>query len=275
MSLVQTVLRHAHRIEMDMPWGVAVWHVWRTSNTSNSQPLVLLHGGSGSWTHWVKNVEYLALWRDVWVLDMPGFGDSALPEGVKDADALAPYIAQLLTQTFPQSPVELIGFSFVGLTAGLMAAEYPELVSNLFLVGVPGLGLLVDNLPMRGMLASMTDEQRREVHRHNLTTMMLLNPDCVTDEVIDLQIHNVDRDRMRRRRIARTNVLTSVQSQWQCPVHGIWGEHDALYKQVLHRVPQVLPVLASFQTIPHAGHWVQFEQPMAFHAALEINLSTS
>jgi pimeloyl-ACP methyl ester carboxylesterase len=269
MSLVQTVLRHAHRIEMDMPWGVAVWHVWRPSNTSNRQPLVLLHGGSGSWTHWVKNVESLSLLREVWVLDMPGFGDSALPDGVKDADSLAPYIAQVLTQTFPQAPVDLIGFSFGGLTAGLMAAEFPGLISKLVLVGVPGLGLMVEDLPMRGILNNMTDLQRRGIHRHNLNAMMLRNPACVTDEVIDLQITNVERDRMRRRRIARTDVLTKVQTRWKFPVHGIWGEQDALYIETLHRVPEVLPALASFQVIPNAGHWVQFEQPLEFQAALE------
>jgi pimeloyl-ACP methyl ester carboxylesterase len=272
MSLVQTVLRQAQRIELTMPWGRVVWHVWRPLQTSDSTPLVLVHGGSGSWTHWINNVTPLSHQREVWALDLPGLGDSDLPDGVKDADDLAPYLAQVLTQTFQKTPVELVGFSFGGMTAGLMAAEFPKLLSKLVLVGVPGLGLLVENLPMRGMLASMSEEQRREVHRHNLSTMMLANPDCVSDEIIDLQIHNVDRDRMRRRRIARTDVLKTVQSQWQCPVHGIWGEHDALYKQALHRVPHVLPVLASFQVIPDAGHWVQFEQPLGFHAALEKSL---
>jgi pimeloyl-ACP methyl ester carboxylesterase len=269
MSLVQTILRHARRIEMAMPWGVAVWHVWRRFENSNKPPLVLLHGGSGSWTHWVKNVDHLSLQREVWVLDMPGFGDSELPDGVKDADTLAPYLAHILALTFSNTAVELIGFSVGGLTAGLMAANFPECLSKLVLVGVPGLGLMVEKLPMRGIVDNMTEQQRREVHRHNLTSMMLRDPACVTEETIDLQISNVERDRMRRRRIARTDVLTTVQARWQCPVHGIWGKQDALYTHQLERVPQVLPALASFQVIPNAGHWVQFEQPMAFHAALE------
>ena len=269
MSLVQTVLAHAQRIEMTMPWGLLVWHVWRPMHGAKAKPCVLLHGGSGSWTHWVNNVLTLSQDREVWVLDMPGFGDSALPSHVKDADDLVPYVAQILSETFHQKAVDVVGFSFGGMTAGLTAAQYPDLVSNLVLVGVPGLGLMVENLPMRGMLDSMTDAQRRAVHRHNLNAMMLASPTCVTEDLIDLQMHNVDRDRMRRRRIARTDVLAKVQTQWMCPVHGIWGAEDALYVNTLARVPDVLHTLTTFQVIPDAGHWVQFENPSAFHAALE------
>jgi pimeloyl-ACP methyl ester carboxylesterase len=270
MSLVQSALQQAQRIEMPMPWGTAVWHVWRPSLVKrHTHPCVLLHGGSGSWTHWVNNVLVLSRDREVWVLDLPGFGDSDLPAEVKDADSLAPYVAQILVETFPQTAVDLIGFSFGGMTAGLMAASHPELLSNLVLVGVPGLGLMVEKLPMRGMLDSMTEAERRSIHRHNLIAMMLSDASIVTDEVIDMQIANVVRDRMRRRRIARTDVLTKVQTQWQCPVHGIWGGRDALYTHTLQQVPEVLPSLASFHVIPDAGHWVQFENPTAFHWAIE------
>ncbi|MCD6078130.1 MAG: alpha/beta hydrolase fold protein, partial [Ramlibacter sp.] len=53
--------------------GDVVWHAWGAG-----APLVLLHGGSGSWTHWIRNVEALAVaGRRVLVPDLPGFGDSA------------------------------------------------------------------------------------------------------------------------------------------------------------------------------------------------------
>lgn len=271
MSLVQTALSRAQRIEMSLPWGMVVWHVWRPS-ASLAKPLVLMHGGSGSWTHWVNNVLDLSENREVWALDIPGFGDSALPHHAKDADDLVPYVAHILSETFPRMAVDILGFSFGGMTAGLMAAHSPKLVSSLVLVGVPGLGLMVENLPMRGMLDSMTEAQRRAVHRHNLNAMMLASSEHVTEEVVDLQMANVDRDRMRRRRIARTDVLAKAQMQWQCPVHGIWGAQDALYVNTLPRIPEVLHSLASFQVITDAGHWVQFEQPSSFHAAFEKTL---
>ena len=68
----------SQRLETPCGDGVIVWHSW-----GEGQPLLLLHGGSGSWTHWVRNVVPL---RDagyrLLVPDLPGFGDSSLlPDG--------------------------------------------------------------------------------------------------------------------------------------------------------------------------------------------------
>ena len=258
----------SQRIVQRYAWGDAVWHVWGRHQTKKC-PLVLLHGGSGSWTHWLRNVEHFAQQREVWVLDIPGFGDSSLPSGVTDADGLVPYIADILQQTFHAKAVDVIGFSFGGMTAGLIAAQSPTLIRQLILVGAPGLGLFGKELPMRGMTPGMDKAAQRQVHRHNLNTMMLLHPESVTDEVIDLQETNVVRDRLRRRRIARTNVLAQSQTRWKCPVHGVWGASDALYKDTLSQVPQVLTCMKTFSVVPNAGHWVMFENPSAFHAVVD------
>src|SRR3990172_888777 len=48
---VDAIARAARRIET--PWGAGtmVWRVW-----GSGEPLVLFHGGSGSWTHWIRNI---------------------------------------------------------------------------------------------------------------------------------------------------------------------------------------------------------------------------
>lgn len=274
----------SERIVQSYAWGDVVWHLWRSkkaaqapmkmalahdSGTAMQCPLVLLHGGSGSWTHWLRNVEHWAEQREVWALDIPGFGDSSLPNGVTDADGLVPYIADIFSQTFHDKAIDVIGFSFGGMTAGLVAAEYPMLIRQLILVGAPGLGLLGRELPMRGMTPGMDTAAQRQVHRHNLNTMMFVHPESVTEEVIDLQEANVSRDRLRRRRIARTNVLAQTQTRWKCPVHGVWGASDALYKDTLSQVPEVLSRMETFNVVPNAGHWVMFENPQAFHDAVD------
>ena len=74
----------ARREETPCGNGSLVWHFW-----GEGQPVVLLHGGSGSWTHWVRNIEPLvASGRQVLVPDMPGFGESALWPAGMDASAL-------------------------------------------------------------------------------------------------------------------------------------------------------------------------------------------
>ena len=267
MNPLSSALAAAHRIEHRHDWGRAVWHVWGDASTPRPR-LVLLHGGSGSWTHWVRNVLTLSRTHAVWALDLPGFGDSDVPPGVADADDLVPVLETLFAQAFGDEALTVVGFSFGGMTAGLLAAQHPARLGKLVLVGVPGLGLFGKDLPMRGMPAGMSEAQQRDVHRFNLQTMMIARADRIDDALIDLQQANVARDRLRRRRIARTDVLLRAQPHWQCEVHGIWGGRDALYAQTLDQVPRVLHRLQSFQVIDGAGHWVQYEAPEAFHTAL-------
>jgi len=43
--------------------------------------LLMLHGGYGSWLHWLRNIEELSKNFQLIIPDMPGFGESeALPE---------------------------------------------------------------------------------------------------------------------------------------------------------------------------------------------------
>ena len=267
MSDVTHTLTQATRIEQTHAWGAAVWHVWGAQK--GLPRLLLLHGGSGSWTHWVRNVQHLSQRHEVWALDIPGFGDSALPPNCKDADDLVPYVSEILQTRFADEALCVLGFSFGGMLAGLIAAQAPQRFAKMVMVGVPGLGLFGKDLPMRGMQADMTDAQQRELHRYNLRVMMLADETTLSEALIDLQQANVARDRLRRRRIARTDVLARAQAFWQGEVHGIWGERDALYAGTLNQVPQVLHLLQTFQTVPHAGHWVQYEAPEAFHACID------
>ncbi|MFN8953387.1 MAG: alpha/beta fold hydrolase, partial [Burkholderiales bacterium] len=89
-------LAGATRLQTTCDGSRTVWHAWGQP----TQPaVVLLHGGSGSWTHWVRNIAPLqaAGWR-VLVPDLPGFGDSDLPPGCTDVDALPVHLHAGLQQ---------------------------------------------------------------------------------------------------------------------------------------------------------------------------------
>ena len=264
---LERALGQAQRIELQTDAGTQVWHVW---NEAADNPLVLLHGGSGSWNHWVRNVLPLSQTRAVWALDTPGLGDSALPQGAEDADDLAHPLALGLQALFQGKAVDVVGFSFGGLMSGFLAAQQPALIQRMVLVGVPGLGLS-NNIPnMRGFKVGMTSEERMAVHRNNLLAIMIHDEDNITPDLLAMQEHNVLRDRLRRRRIARSDVLLALQKDWRCPVSGIWGEQDALYQGSLHLLPDLLSAcdLQQFHVIQNAGHWVQFEAAHTFNETL-------
>jgi pimeloyl-ACP methyl ester carboxylesterase len=87
------------------PCGVGhmVWHVW-----GEGRPLLLLHGGSGSWTHWVRNIDSLvAAGYQVVAPDLPGFGDSAQPAKGSDADAMPDPLEAGLQTLLGSTPCDL------------------------------------------------------------------------------------------------------------------------------------------------------------------------
>src|SRR3989304_255357 len=79
--------------------GSMVWRIW-----GEGPPLVLLHGASGSWTHWIRNVLPLAARFRVLVPDMPGFGDSDAPLDPHTAPGLADLVASGLDVLLPPPP---------------------------------------------------------------------------------------------------------------------------------------------------------------------------
>jgi len=44
-------------------------------------PVVFIHGLGGCWQNWLENLPAVALHRRVVALDLPGFGESEMPEG--------------------------------------------------------------------------------------------------------------------------------------------------------------------------------------------------
>ena len=64
--------------------GHIVWRCW-----GQGKPLVLLHGGTGSWMHWIRNVEALSHDMMVVVPDLPGSGESASPQPPFSAESIA------------------------------------------------------------------------------------------------------------------------------------------------------------------------------------------
>ncbi len=267
---LESLRRAAERFETPCGDGTVVWHRW---GARGGKPVLLLHGGSGSWTHWVRNIEPLV--RDghaVWVPDLPGFGDSAAPPDGRDADVLPAWLERGVAAWIGTQPVDLVGFSFGGLVAGLWAQAVPARVARLVLVGSPGLS--AEQLPpldLRRWDLLPAGAASLAAHRHNLLQLMLAHEASATELAVTLHAHNVERDRLRRRRLMLTDALVPVLAALHCPVHGIWGALDVLYRHRLPLVRQVLssaPAFRSLELLPEAGHWVQFEAVEAFNAAL-------
>lgn len=261
------LLSRARRDETPCGDGPIVWHCW-----GQGRPLVLLHGGSGSWTHWLRNVEDLAATgRAVWVPDLPGFGDSATPGDGEDADAMVEPMARGWEMLLGPGAVDVVGFSFGGMLAALLAQAHPDRVRRIVLAGPPGLGLRDRRLPLTAWRDAKDEAARLAIHRANLGVLMLHKPAAIDELAVRLQDANTARDRMRKRRLAMTDIVARTLPLLACPVDAIYGEEDALYRGKLdeaERILQQAPGFGRMVVIPGAGHWVQFEDASRFNAAV-------
>jgi pimeloyl-ACP methyl ester carboxylesterase len=254
--------------------GSMVWHVWDAGSKAGGPALVLLHGGYGSWTHWLRNIPALAARRRVIAADLPGTGDSAAAPEPYGGESIAAIVAGGIERLLGgDERFDLVGFSFGGLIGGHVASLLGGRCRTLTLVGAGGLGLMRN--PMRGELRhwrSVPDPaEQMALHRENLAILMIADPARIDDLAVHLQAENAMRGRTRSPPIARTDTLARVLPLVRARLAGIWGERDVTAMDDLParaRLLRGIQPAAPFIVIADAGHWVQYEQAAAFDAAL-------
>ncbi len=238
-----------------------VWRCW-----GKGHPLPLLHGASGSWTHWIRNVAPLSTQFHVIAPDMPGFGDSDTPPEPHTAEGIAEMLASTVYKVIPSSTeIHIAGFSFGGIIGGLIAARLGRAIKNLVLLGAGGLALpRVKIPPLHRIRADMSLDEIRAAHRRNLQTLMIANSENIDDLAVFAQIQNTCRAHFKTGNIPTSDVLLRALPAIQARVSGIWGSKDAFVGAHLHERKRVLasahPDL-DFRVVDGAGHWVIYETP--------------
>jgi pimeloyl-ACP methyl ester carboxylesterase len=118
--------------------GRQMWHIW--GEGSGKPALLLLHGGSGSWIHWIRNVVPLSQHYTVYAADLPGLGDSDPPDDVRDIWSVTKCVRMAVDAVLPQGqPFRLTGFSFGGMVSGHLATLMPERIERIVHVGDGGM----------------------------------------------------------------------------------------------------------------------------------------
>ena len=242
-----------------------VWRCWGAG-----PPLVLLHGQSGSWRHWVRTIEPFATARQVWCPDLPSMGDSDLPPGVADVHGVAAATLHGL-RAVPElaRPFDLVGFSLGGIVGALAVTGGGVALRRFVAVGCTALGLPMPKVPLRAWRAEAVPARRRAVQEANLAALMLAGPP--TPEALDLYAQDLERDRYAGKPIGSSTLLLDALSAIDAPVAGIWGACDALAGADPSRPEAAMRAVRPdlrFIVVPEAGHWVPYERPAAFEAAL-------
>ena len=250
--------------------GVLVWRRWGQDRHGRS-PIVLLHGGSGSWTHWIKIIPALAGVGEVWAADLPGLGDSAMPPAPHVPATAGRVIADGIKQLFPDNQrIHLVAFSFGAHVGTFAAADLGNRLATFTICGCAALGLPHNHLKFERERSTMTRSESDAVHRTNLARLMFTEPARIDALAIHVHAENIRRARFRSRAFAGTNEIPETLPRVSAPLRAIWGANDVLATPSVEQRYAILrehhPELQT-RTIPDAGHWVAYEQPAAFVAA--------
>jgi 2-hydroxy-6-oxonona-2,4-dienedioate hydrolase len=248
--------------------GEVVWRVW-----GKGAPLVLLHGGTGSWMHWVRNIEELSGDFMLLVPDLPGSGESGNPAPPVSADSIgATLAAGLATIIGSQTGFAVAGFSMGGLIAGYLVRHAGARAQCLVLVGATGTGAPRGKMePLKSWRRLATDAEKAATHRHNLGILMIHDPAKIDELAVIMQKANAERSRIRGKHVSHTGTLADALSGYGGRLAGIWGEFDATaFPHVAERGEWMrrFQPQAPFDVFPGAGHWVQYEAPAAFNRRL-------
>jgi abhydrolase domain-containing protein 6 len=233
------------------------------------EPLLLVHGWNASSAMWMLNLRGLSSGRRVIAVDLPGHGDSGLPEGFEpDLPGYAEFLEDLRRALFLPT-LDLVGHSMGGCISLLYALRHPDRVSRLVLMDTPSRRQALNRLSrVASPRPCIRLFYRMRGPRLNayMFKRALLHPEKVPDEVVE---ENLRRSSGISWEIFRstTSSVRSVSidpgeiAALGLPVLLLWGDRDkTVSKQEAYRLKQLLP-RANLALVPAAGHSPQLEAP--------------
>ncbi|HVM66821.1 MAG TPA: alpha/beta hydrolase [Acidimicrobiales bacterium] len=222
--------------------------------------VVTLHG----WRRTSGDFDAVLAGLDAAAPDLPGFGAAAPPPTAWGA---ADYAESVLPLCEEDGPVVLLGHSFGGKVAVVLAARHPQRVRGLVLTGVPLMRPASSSAPQ----PSWSYRAARAMHRLHLLSDERMEARRRRSGSADYQAATgVMRDVLVRS-LAETGDGTyrRALTEVACPVELVWGEHDTaaplgIAEEALTHVSD-----GRLTVVPGGSHFVPTEAPAVLRAALD------
>ena len=240
------------------------------------EPLLLLHGFTGSSLNWSSFIENLSPHYKVIAVDLIGHGASGKPDDptLYTMEAMGSYLKKLL-QMLHIDQTHLLGYSMGGRFALSFTVQYPDCVKTL---------ILESSSP--GLFTKQERDERiqkdlrlaRRIENEGMSSFVDFwesIPLFSTQKKLPLRMQK----EIRKQRLSNTerglaNSLigmgTGAQpSYWgmledlSIPVLLLVGEHDQKFISIGKKMEKLLPQ-ADFVQIYDAGHTIHVEQPQIF-----------
>jgi pimeloyl-ACP methyl ester carboxylesterase len=229
--------------------------------------IVLLHGLGSRIQHWLPAARELARRHRVILVQLPGHGQSAMPEPFSLSAAVEALDHALAAES--KEPVVLVGHSVGGLLAAALALEHPERVLGLVLVET-ALRPQVDGAEREGMLEAL----ERDYASLLRTAYTSFGRDSAQGALLHAEAAENDSAMMKRWiRLALTADLSIRMRALEAPVLAVlaarsWPSDEpwpatsrALGYDEIRRLQPL--------RVEGAGHFVMLDRPVELAAAIE------
>lgn len=272
-ALVESLAAKSEVRETACASGTMPFRLWAYEGKGDAPTVVLCHGGSGSWTHWIANIEPLTQRFTVVAPDLPGLGDAAsLPDGCTAEDA-AHWLGEGIAQVV-DGRCHLVAFSWGCIPASIVAASGRVDLASLLLIGPAALGPMPKRPALEPLIRRTPDMTAAEVddaNRENLARLMIADRGRIDELAVYLQTLNTQRSRFNSPQFAGTRLVLDSLATLSVPTCIVYGELDATARpNIGYRREQLLAVRPDirFEVHPGAGHWLQYEAAPEFNGLL-------
>lgn len=215
------------------------------------EPVLLIHGLSGSWRWWRRNTHALAQHYQLYLIDLPGFGKMRFERRRFDLEEVASSLVVWM-DTVGMNQVHLIGHSMGGYICLWIAAHYPERVKDVVLISPAG---LPHQPSLSGYLLPL------------LMTISTLKPQFIPLLIADA-LRAGPRIIIQAARDLLTKDIRADLQGTSTPTLLIWGAEDSLVPPALGEVLRQQIPHAHLLVLNKAGHVAMFDQPDQFNNAV-------
>ena len=237
------------------------------------RPLLMLHGsgpGVSAWANWRLNIPALSQTHRVIAPDLVGFGYTERPAGVQYTMETWVNHALGVLDALDVTQADIVGNSFGGALAVALAAQHPERVRRLVLMGSAG-----TSFPLTRELDEVWGYTPSLENMRSLMDTFAFNRALITDDLARLRLAASLREGVQE---AYARMFPAPRQRW---VEALATAPEALQALphevlILHgREDRVIPLEASMnllRLIPRAqlhvfgrcGHWTQIEHAARF-----------
>jgi 4,5:9,10-diseco-3-hydroxy-5,9,17-trioxoandrosta-1(10),2-diene-4-oate hydrolase len=239
------------------------------------QPVIMIHGagpGANSWSNFRQNVDAFAAGHRALLVDMPQYGGS---EKVIIEGGRLTYCAGVFLDFMDQLGIEsahFVGNSMGGQVAIKLAAEHPERVSRLVVIGSgTGNPSLFTPMPLEGIKLIGGYYKGEGPSREKLRTLLqtlLYDASFLTDEVLEERYQaSIDPEvvRVMTSHPPAAESLAEHLHKVACPALVVWGADDRFGALDVGLLMVRTMQNARMHIFPHCGHWAQVEHAAEFN----------